>query len=173
MSNYNESKKQLDVIRSKYSCKGDIILRTAIQNVVEFGQCTILDPGWYQCTIDDIHARHDNAEKEGQWLFMTRDFEIAILECMKELAEVNSYDLLTYIQREVWLGGGHVGEPDYQRALQIIRNCLCYTADCYGAYSMDCAETLEKFRQMDLSDEEIDYFGWEYLLDVEEDEEYE
>ena len=173
MSNYNESKKKLDAIKRKYCCKGDIILRTAIQSVVEFGQNTILADNWYASELTDIHTRHDLAEKEGKWLFMTRDFEIAILECMKELAEVNSYDLLTYIQREVWLGGGPIGEPDYQRAIEIIRNCLCYAGDSYGAYQHSPSETLHDFREMDLTDEEIAYFGWEYLLDVEYEEEEE
>ena len=171
MSNYIESKKQLNKIKSRYCCKGDIILRTAIQSVVEFGQRTILDDNWYQNTLDNINARHDKAEKEDKWLFMTRSFETSILECTRDLAEINPYDLLVYIQREVWLGGGPVGEPDYQRAMQIIRNCLCYTADGYGAYAEEVSETLDKFREMELTDEEISYFGWDYLFDVEEEEE--
>lgn len=169
MSNYNESRKKLEAIRMKYGCKGDILLRTAIQDVIEFGQRTILNDNWYQRTLNSINARHDLAEKEGKWLFMTRDFEIAILECAKELAEVNSYDLLSYIQREIWLSATDVGEPDYQRALQIISNCLSYMEDCYGAYSSDMGETLGKF-QCVMNDEEIAYFGWEYLFDVEDEE---
>lgn len=171
MSNYTESKKQLNAIRNKYDCKGDLVLRTAIQNVMEYGQRTILDNSWYQHTLDEIHVRHDNAEKEGKWLFMTRDFEIAILECSKDLAEVNSYDLLTYIQREIFLSAMDCGEPDYKRALQIIRNCLCYTVDRYGAYPYEPSEALYKIREMELTDDEIAYFGFEYLFDVEEEEE--
>ena len=170
MSNYAESKKALDKIRDKYGCKGDIIFRTAIQLLVDAGKCTILDPAWYQCEMDNIDARHDKAEAEGKFLFMTRDFEKAIYECAKDLCEVDTYDILIYIQKEIWLGG-EVGEPDYQRAMQIIRDCLCYTADRYGAYSMNCEETLYKFREMELTDDEIEYFGWEYLFDVEEEEE--
>ena len=170
MSNYAESKKALDKIRDKYGCKGDIIFRTAIQLLVDAGKCTILDPAWYQCEMDNIDARHDKAEAEGKFLFMTRDFEKAIYECAKDLCEVDTYDILRYIQKEIWLGG-EVGEPDYQRAMQIIRDCLCYTADRYGAYSMNCEETLYKFREMELTDDEIEYFGWEYLFDVEEEEE--
>ena len=170
MSNYAESKKALDKIRDKYGCKGDIIFRTAIQLLVDAGKCTILDPAWYQCEMDNIDARHDKAEAEGKFLFMTRDFEKAIYECAKDLCEVDTYDILIYIQKEIWLGG-EVGEPDYQRAMQIIRDCLCYTADRYGAYSMNCEETLYKFREMGLTDDEIEYFGWEYLFDVEEEEE--
>lgn len=64
MSNYAESKKALDKIRDKYGCKGDIIFRTAIQLLVDAGKCTILDPAWYQCEMDNIDARHDKAEAE-------------------------------------------------------------------------------------------------------------
>lgn len=168
---YAESKKKLNEIRQEYGCKGDIIFRTAIQYVVEFGTCSLQDKDWYKWMMDDIDANHDRAEAKGEILWCTREFEKAIIDCAVALSKVNTYDFLTYIQREVWLGGGEVGEPDYQRAVEIIRNCLCYTADCYGAYSMECKETLNKFREMGLKDEEIEYFGWEYLFDVEDEEE--
>lgn len=166
---YTESKKKLDAIRQEYGCKGELIFRTAIQNVVTYGHSTLLDKGWYECTMNDIDSNHDYAEKEGIFLFCTRDFEKAIVDCSVALCDVEAYDFLTYIQREVWLGGGEVGEPDYQRALDIIRNCLYYTSDRYGAYTEECSETLYKFREMELTDEEIAYFGWEYLFDVEEE----
>ena len=40
---YTESKKQLDAIRQKYGCKGDIIFKTAIQYIVELGQNSFKD----------------------------------------------------------------------------------------------------------------------------------
>lgn len=169
MSNYAESKKALDQICSKYGCKGGIIFRTAIQMLVDAGKYTILDPAWYQCEMDNIDARHDKAEAEGKFLFMTRDFEKAIYECAKDLCEIDTYDILRYIQKEIWLGG-EVGEPDYQRAMQIIRDCLYYTADNFGAYPCESDVTLNDFRGIGLTDEEIEYFGWSYLLDVEEEE---
>lgn len=165
---YAESKKKLDAIRQEYGCKGDLIFRTAIQNVIDYGKSCLLDPDWYKGTMDDIGAKHNHAETNGKFLWCTREFEKAIVDCSVALCDVESYYLLTYIQREVWLGGGEVGEPDYQRALEIIRNCLCYTSDCYGAYPENCSETLHKFREMELTDDEIAYFGWEYLFDVEE-----
>lgn len=168
--NYTETKKKLDEIRSKYSCAGDVILKTAIQALIESGAEQFIDDNWFKVAIRSIDIRHDKAEADGKFLFMTRDFEKSIYECARELAQVNTYNLLTYIQQEVWLDGSEVGKPDYQRAMQIIRNCLCYTSDCYGAYAEDCSETLEKFRQIDLTDDEIAYFGWEYLFDVEDEE---
>lgn len=167
--NYTDSKKKLDSIRQKYDCKGDIIFRTAIQYIVEHGQYNFRDETWFDECINDVDEKHDLAEKLGKHLWVTRSFEKALLECARDLASIEAYDLLIYIQREVWLGGGEVGEPDYQRAMEIIRNCLFYTADCYGGYHEECSETLRKFREMELTDDEIAYFGWEYLFDVEED----
>ena len=168
---YTEHKKILDGIRQKYGCKGDIIFRTALQYIVEHGQLHFRNEKWFNSCIEQVDKRHDLADRDGKILWITRDFEKSLLECARELAQIEPYDFMIYIQREVWLGGGEVGEPDYQRAMEIIRNCLCYTADCYGAYSLDCKETLDKFREMGLKDEEIEYFGWEYLFDVEEEEE--
>lgn len=167
---YVESKKKLDKIRQKYCCKGDVIFRTAIQYIVEHGQYNFRNEKWFNSCIEQVDSKHDLADKDGKILWIGRDFEKALLECARELAQTEAYDLLIYIQREVWLGEGEVGEPDYQRALQIIRNCLCYAGDCYGSYAEDCAETLQKFREMDLTDDEIAYFGWEYLFDVENEE---
>jgi hypothetical protein len=163
---YAESKKKIDAIRQEYGCKGEVLFRTAIQNVIDYGKCTLLDPGWYEPTIDEIEWRHDKAEAEGKWLLMTREFEKAIVDCSVALCEINTYDLLTYIQREVWLGGGEVGEPDYQRAMEIIRDCLSYMAGCYNAYTYDNEEILEKFRCV-MEDHEIEFFGWEELFEDE------
>ena len=162
---YVESKKKIDKIRQDYGCKGEIIFRTALQNVIEYGKCTLCDPGWYEPTMREIDKRHDDADANGKWLFMTRDFEKAIVNCSVALCDVEAYHLLMYVQKEVWLGG-EIGEPDYQRAMQIIRNCLYWTAEGYESSAI-----LKQFRDLELDDDEIAYFGWEYLFDV-EDEEY-
>ena len=166
---YVESKKKIDKIRQEYGCKGEIIFRTAIQYVVDYGKCTLLDSGWYEPTMNEIDNRHDHAEAEGKWMWMTREFEKAIVDCSVALCEVETYHLLMYIQKEIWLGG-EVGEPDYQRAMEIIRNCMHYMADCYGAYSRDNEETLEKFRCV-MRDHEIEFFGWDELFGYDEEDE--
>ena len=168
--NYTDTKQKLDAIRQEYGCKGDVIFKTAVQYVVEHGQYKFRNQKWFDGCIANVDTKHDLAERDGKHLWVGRDFEKALLECAKELADINAYDLMRYIQKEVWLGG-EVGEPDYQRSMDIIRNCMCYIHDAYGAYGSDCEETLRKFREMDLSDDEIVYFGWEYLFDVEEDDE--
>jgi hypothetical protein len=171
MMSYTESKKKLDAIRQEYGCKGDVIFKTAIQYIVEYGQRNFRKQDWFDACIRGIDKKHDMAEENGQHLWFTRDFEKAMLECARELAEITEYDFLTYIQREVWLGGGAVGEPDYQRVMEIIRNCLCYADNEGGYYTSSPSITLRKFREMDLTDDEIAYFGWEYLFDTEDEEE--
>jgi hypothetical protein len=167
---YVESKKKIDAIRQEYGCKGEVLFRTAIQYVVEYGKDLLNDDGWFKGEIHSIDAYHDKAEMEGKTLWVTRGFEKAILECAKKLAGFDAYDFLTYIQKEVWLDGGKVGEPDYQRAMEIIRNCLSYMAGCYGAYTYDNEEILEKFRCV-MEDHEIEFFGWEELFEDEDLEE--
>lgn len=166
---YTESKKQIDKIRQEYDRKGDIVFRVAIQYIVEHGQYNFRNQKWFDSCIDNVDKKHDMAEKDGKDLWISRDLEKAMLECARDLADINAYDLLMYIQREVWLSG-EVGEPDYQRALQIIRNCLCYIGDIYGVLNTGDRERLENFRAIELTDDEIVYFGWEQLLDKEYEE---
>ena len=167
---YAENKKKLDAIRQKYGCKGDIIFITAIQYIVEHGQYNFRNEKWFSSCIEQVDSKHDRADKDGKILWIGRDFEKALLECAREMAQIEPYDLLTYIQYEVWLGNGEVGQPDYQRAIEIIRNCLCYMADCYSAYRNCYSDILYKFREVDLTEDEISYFGWEYLFDAENEE---
>ena len=172
MNNYKNSKEKLNKIRQEYTCKGDIIFTTAMQMVVEHGAENFNDDEWFNKVVDGIDERHNKAEAEGKILWITRDFEKAIVNCARAASEVSPYNLMVYIQREMYLSNGLMdGEPNYDRAIEIIRNCLCYAADRYGTYPEEESETLYKFREMDLTDEEIDYFGWGYLLKCEEEEE--
>lgn len=168
--NYAESKKKLDKIRRSYCCKGDVIFRTAIQYIVEHGQYNFRNEKWFNSCIENVDKKHDRANKDGKILWVGRDFEKALLKCARELAQIEVYDLLVYIQHEVWLGGGEMGQPDYPRALEIIRNCLCNIGDIMYGWRTTDLERLGKFKEVGLSDEEIAYFGWEHLLDAEDEE---
>lgn len=163
--NYTESKKKLDAIRQKYGCKGELIFRTAIQNVVDYGKSCFLDKDWYKGTIDDIDTTHDHAEANGKFLWCTREFEKAIVDCSVELCSVETYDLLIYVQREVWLSGDGI---DYQRAIELCKGAINWMVG--DSYETDIA--LEQVRDMGFSDDEIDELGFGWMLDVEmEDEE--
>ena len=168
MNNYTESKQKLNSIREKYGGTGELIFKTAIQYVVEYGSCTLLDKEWQDWTMNDIDARHDRAEAIDKVMWCTRDFEKAIYNCAIELAAINTYDLLIYIQREVWLGGGEIGQPDYQRAIKLIHECINWI-ETSSTSTYDLHDTLTNW--CDFHEDEIEYLGYGYLLDYEEDEE--
>ena len=160
MSNYTESKNKLDAIRQKYGCKGEVLFRTAIQYVVDHGRELFNEGDWFEFQMEAIDKRHDKAESEGKILFVTRDFEKAIMECAKELAQISAYDLLVYIQREVWLGGNGI---DYQRAVELCKNAIDFTI----ADTCETEYALSDIREMGFSDDEIDELGFGWILDAE------
>ena len=162
MSNYAETKKTLDSIRSRFSCAGDLIFRTAIQYIVELGANNLLNDATYEDLRSDINKHHDESEAAGKVLFVSRKFELAIVECAREIAYVNIYDLLMYIQQEVWLGGDGIS---YKRALEIIGNCLIWVAEyecCNNKERLDWFQ--DKF---DLADEEIEELGFGWVFEDE------
>lgn len=165
MSNYAESKKVLDKIRNEYNCKGDVLFRSALQIVVEAGQCTVLDDTWYQTEMNDIDSKHNQAEKENKTLWIARDFEKAILECAREIAKVNTYDLLIYTQKEVWLS--NEGGMDYRRAVDLLKYTLEYLE---GYNNCNNKENYEAFCDIGLDDDEIEAFGFGYLIPTDEEE---
>ena len=102
MSTYEESRKTLNKIRQEFGCKGDIIFRTAMQYVVEYGQSMFADEEWVNRQLMIVNEKHGTAETEGKTLWMSRDFERAIIECAVKIAPVATYDLLIYIQKEMF-----------------------------------------------------------------------
>lgn len=165
MSNYAESKKTLDYIKYEYSCKGDIVFRTAIQYVVEYGQVMFKDEEWVNDQLNEIDVKHDTAEAEGKNLWIAREFEKAFIECAVEVAEVNTYDLLIYIQKEVFWS--NEGGLDYQRAIELLHSCMNWFID------YDCCEAkemLKRFEDLDFTDDELETLGLGWLFNTEEDE---
>jgi hypothetical protein len=95
---------------------------------------------------------------------MTRDFEKAIFECAKEIAGIEAYDLLMYIQKEIYLGGNGI---DYKRAIELLRGCLDYC----GNNTYEIMYTLEMAEEMGFTEDEIEELGYGYMLGEEEEEE--
>ena len=164
MNNYAETKKELDRIRNKYSCKGEVLFRSAIQCVLDYGMSDMLDDWCYSHRVDEVNERHDEAESEGKTLWITRDFELAILECAREIAKVESYDFLMYIQREVRLSNEGI---DYKRALELLGRCM---SQIESNEDWDNTETLAVFEDLGFTDDEIESLKFGYLLNNEEEE---
>ena len=168
MNTYVESKKTLDKIASKYSCKGDIIMRTAAQYIIEYGQYMFKDEDFIKDQIQQIEDKHRISEEEGKHLWVTKDFELAIFNCARELAEVNSYDLIVYMQKEMYWS--NEGGLDYKRAIHLLEECMDWI-DVYGTgegYSFK-----EALDDLGFDEDEIEELGFEYALSGEEEEDNE
>ena len=87
MNNYVESKKELNRIRDEYGCKGEVIFRTSLQYIVEYGQSQFNNDKWVEEQLILVDGKHDEAEVEGKHLFIGRDFEKALIECTREEEE--------------------------------------------------------------------------------------
>lgn len=94
--NYNY--KEIDEIRNKYACKGELIFRTAILQLLQSGM-EIINKEYEQITLE-INQKHDEYDKEGKISFIGRNFELSIIDCAYELSGINAMDLLAYIQNQ-------------------------------------------------------------------------
>lgn len=163
MNTYANTKKELDRIRDKYGCKGEVIFRTALQYVVEYGQNKFNNDEWVENQLVLIDGKHDEAEAEGKNLWIGREFEKALIECAREIAKVETYSMLVYIQKEVWLS--NEGGIDYQRAVELLKSCLGWLVD-------DCCthkEIINRLELIDFEEEDFEALGYGYLLNEEED----
>lgn len=120
----------------------------------------MLDEWCYQHRVDEVNERHNEAEAEGKILWITREFEIAILECAREIAKVEAYDLLVYIQKEVWLSDN--GGMDYKRAMDLLKRCMAQIEQNESWVNTD---TYYVFQNVGFNDDEIEALGFKYLLE--------
>lgn len=120
---YEETKKTIDKIRQKYGCKGELIFRCAITNVVDCGRTELNKKEYLESWLKSIDKRHDEAEQADRFLVIGRDFEKAIAECTCELAKVDSMDFIMYVQREIWMYD-HSGEISYDRAISLLQSVV-------------------------------------------------
>ena len=161
-NNYTEAKKYIEKLRSEYNCKGDLIFRCAVQNVIEYGVVPLTQNLAMEDWLSDIDSRHDEAEANGKILWIGRDFEKAITECTFKLAKVGSMNLMMYIQREVWHQDRR-GEISYDRAIELLKDVINYM-------NYDDADDVvtRNLGYIGFDEDEIRELGFGYLLDEEE-----
>lgn len=162
-TNYTEAKNYIEKLRNEYCCKGDLIFRCAVQNVVEYGVVPLTINLAVEDWLYDIDRRHDEAEAEGKVLWIGRDFEKAMAECTFKLAKVGSMNLMMYIQREVW-HHDHCGEISYDRAITLLKNFINYGLGYDDTYE----ELLNDLYDVGFDEDEIRELGFEYLFEEEE-----
>ena len=160
--NYKEAKNKIDKIRQKYGCKGELIFRCAITNVVDCGATELKKQDYLESWLKSIDERHDKAESKDKFLVIGRDFEKAIAECTCELAKVNSMHFIMYIQREIWMYD-YPGEIIYDRAISLLQNVIEWNlVDRETEFARD------DLSSMGFDDDELINLGYEEVFFVDE-----
>ena len=155
MSNYAESKKQIDSVRDKY---GDIVFRMSISH--------LMDVGIRHLTEENVEETCKQLmQKDDSKSFMTNGFQCSLVRAAYELAQIPHIDLLVYIQREVAYDVFD-GVPSYERMTILLDRCISWIADDY----YECASALDTFENLGFDDEELEVLGFGYLLSVRDDE---
>ena len=150
MSNYAESKKILDKIRSK----DEVMFRMAISHLMDVGIRHLTEENIAE-TCYEIRTRNDSN------MFMTNDYMCELIIMAGDIAKVPHIDTLVYIQREVDYDAFD-GGMSYNKMKRTLVNCLHWIEE-------DGLDTLDTFEHIGLDDDDIEYLGFGYLLNVEEE----
>ena len=157
MSNYAESKKQIEAIRNK---AGDIMFRMAISHLMDVGIRHLTEENVEE-TCNKIMQEDDSKA------FMTNEFKCHLVRTAYELAQIVHIDLLVYIQREVAYDVFD-GMPSYERAIDLLKSSLEYVENYNNCNN---AENYDAFQEIGLDDYEIESLGFEYLVPQEDEDE--
>ena len=125
---------------------------------MDCGQQNFQDDEWVKQQLDIVDKKHNAFDREKKTPFIARDFEVAIIECAAEIAKVDTYDLLVYIQREVWLSNEGI---DYQRAIELLKNCMY---DIEERENCEDRLTYQAFEKIGFTDDEIRELKFGFLL---------
>ncbi len=153
MSNYKESKKALDKIRSK----DEMMFRMAISH--------LMDVGIRHLTEENVEETcKEIMQKDDSKAFMTNEFMCGLVRTAYELAQISHTDLLVYIQREM-VYDVFDGMPSYERAIELLKSCMEWFAD-----DTLPERVVENLNLLGFKDDEIESLGFEYLIEEDEDE---
>ena len=158
MSNYVENKKKINAIRTQV---GEVVFRMAISHLMDVGIRHLTKESVEETCKKIVLEDDSNA-------IMTNSFKCCLVRAAYELAQIDHIDVLVYIQREVAYDVFD-GMPSYSRAIDLLKGCMCNIEqwnDCRNEL------TLGEFEDVGFDDEEIEAFGFAYVLDVREEEEY-
>jgi hypothetical protein len=90
----------IDKIKQKYDCKGELIFRSALCLLLDYGKERCGNIDWVNDNKELTKKTHREAAEQGKHLFINERLEIAIMDCAYELAQF-SWELFEYIQTEM------------------------------------------------------------------------
>ena len=152
MSNYTESKKKLDNLRSR---NDEAMFRMAISH--------LMDVGIRHLTEENVkHTCQQIMQEDDSRSFMTNQYKCDLVWLAYELAQVPHIDLLVYIQREVDYDVMD-DNPSYRRTTQLLKSCVDWMA-CDQLPE----DALSDLYSIGFSNEEIEFIGFGNLLEMED-----
>lgn len=135
-------------------------MKIAFQYLLEDGQKAFQNEETFAEKIKQVNDYHDEREANSKITFTTRSLDMTFLNCAKELAEIPTYDLLIYIQKEMYwsLEGG----LDYQKAIKLLMNLI----DCIIEHNGEDEVTMtyNAFKNVGFSNDELVQLGYGYLI---------
>lgn len=153
MNNYAENRKRLEAIRNKY---GEPMFRMAVSHLMDVG-IRHLTKELVEETCEEIMKEDDSKS------FMTNGFKCDLIKAAYELAQISQIDLLVYIQREVTYDVND-NMPSYERAINLLKRCM----DQIESDEMyDNREVYNVFDSIGFIDDELEEFGFKYLIEEE------
>ena len=165
-STYKETAKKLNEIRTKYTSAGDMIFRCAVYTLFEEGSRNIKK---LLADTERIHKYQRNIGIPAQDEQLTE----AILCCAEEMKDIHTLNLVLYMAYEgIFFPVPHEiyrqeAPIPYKRLREITDDLLSGIAEDYGCISD--SDHLQRLKTDGLTEAEIRYFGYEYLLDLEEE----
>ena len=156
MSNYAESKKKIEKIRDWY---GEFVFRGGISHLMDVGIRHLTEEN-VERTCKEIMQSDDSGQ------FMTNEFKCELVKAAYELAQIPHIDLLVYIQREVAYDVCDyvIG---YKRAIELLKRCI---EQMEANEDYNNTETYDVLQSIGFDDDELEEFGFGYLLEESEEE---
>ena len=146
----------LDVMRRQ---KSELVLRIAFNHLFDIGANS----------LKDVSYDHIRKNVSGN-AFMTDEFAQDIVVYAKHLSRLPFVETMVWFSRNVEYDVGD-NKPSYQRLDKIANNAINLSVADPVINEMP-SETLRHLRyDVELTDEEIENFGYGYVLDCDEDEE--
>lgn len=153
MSNYVESKKKIEEIRST----NEPMFRMAISHLMDVGIRSLTEEN-IKYTCEEIMKQDDSRS------FMTNRFQCEIVKMAGDLAKVEHIHLLNYISKEVSYDVGD-NSLSYNRAIRLLRASIDYNTEV-----MEIEDAREDLLGIGFEEEELIELGYQFLFDENEEE---
>ena len=166
MISYAEAAKFLTVLREKYTSAGDMVFRAAVSALFRDGARNVKQ------TAKNTRDLYNHLDKTGVRP-KDADLTLGILDCAAEMEDVPYDSLMIYMVTENLAFIPRAAEQrkdapiPYNRLRKIIDNLLSGIAEDYS--NVSGSDHLQRLKNDGLTEAEIKYFGYEYLLDLEEE----